>query len=797
MRAIVLLIFILGFRTFFPPPSLANNDPVNPIIDSLDSYSAFVVPQKVYLHTDKSSYRSGQTIWFRAYLLDGITSAPVMEMNNLFVDLIDWRGESVAVRMLLSSSGGAHGDITLDSDLPDGNYILRAYTSWMRNFGEEYYFTMPMYIRNTNYENRIRRMEVFRNRRFNRSIERKENNYQAGFFPEGGNLVAGVVNRVAFKVADQLGKGQDAAGEVLDRNGNVVARLRTDLGGIGVFEFEPETGNEYRAMISVNGGKPQRYSLPPARERGYALRIDQHNGKVNIRLATKGEPGKEIHKEVIIVGHTRGHLHFAGTYTLDNEILAVDLDRDIFPSGISHFTVFTGDYLPVAERLVFIDRNDRIRFSAAIDTVEIFKRDYITLSLDVTDNEGNPVNGTFSLSAVTGKPDLMNYSPGILTYVLFSSDLGGIYDHPGLFIEQADDELVMADNLLLTHGWRRFRWEDVLAGETPEIRYSGQPGIAIAGRVIDPAGNTPIKDHPLLLTIKNGDEHEFTTTSNDRGYFAFHHLYYEGVFRAELSGRRIGTNYPPEIKLNISEPWGYDVEPGVYTRKRLVTRRGEDWRRQPRSRGPYYTGSTGRIAVAQEYGRPDQTIFLDHDNLVEHNVLELLQNKAVGLIVEGNYVRLSGLTSLYGRTEVEYMINGRFVERNWFIGTPIRDIERIEIFRHSSTVAFGSRGGSGVVNLYTKEPGYTGLVDALRLNIQGYHEVRDFYTDVLRFEVAANPDMERTIHWEPRLVSGPDGTMNFMIPVDDQTGIMNLVIQGAGYGGSLGYSRITILPASP
>jgi hypothetical protein len=112
-------------------------------------------------------------------------------------------------------------------------------------------------------------------------------------------------------------------------------------------------------------------------------------------------------------------------------------------------------------------------------------------------------------------------------------------------------------------------------------------------------------------------------------------------------------------------------------------------------------------------------------------------------------------------------------------------------------VAFGSRGGSGVVNLYTKEPGYTGLVDALRLNVQGYHEVRDFYTDVLRFERAGKAEVELTIHWEPRLVSGPDGTMNFMIPVDDQTGVMNLVIQGAGYDGGLGYSRITLMPENP
>ena len=122
----------------------------------------------------------------------------------------------------------------------------------------------------------------------------------------------------------------------------------------------------------------------------------------------------------------------------------------------------------------------------------------------------------------------------------------------------------------------------------------------------------------------------------------------------------------------------------------MVTRRGDDWERKPRGQRSFYSSAPGRIAATQEFGRPDQTIFIDHENLFEHDILELLKNKAVDLIVDGEFVRLHGPTSFYGRTEVEYMINGRFVDRRLFLSTPLRDIERIEIYRHSSTVAFGS-----------------------------------------------------------------------------------------------------------
>ncbi len=790
MRALAAIILILGFRTFSAAPSLAeNNPPENLILDSLESYSAFVNHQKVYLHTDKSSYRAGETIWFRAYLFDGITNVPLNDINNLFVDLIDSNGESVEVVMLLSNEGGTQGDIALDSDLPDGNYILRAYTSWMRNFGEEYYFTRHLYIRNYDYENIIRRIDVLRNRFFNWRMERRGNDFEVGFFPEGGNFVDGTVNRVAFKVVDRLGRGQDAEGEVVDRNGNVVARLKTDIAGVGIFEIEPAAGNEYRALIAVDGESREEYDLPDGTEEGYALRIDQEGETIKIRLAGgSGSPGKQ---EVIIVGHTRGKVYFSETFTTGNEILEVDIDQKLFPSGIAHFTVFSGDYKPSAERLVFIDRKDELRFSAAIDTVDLFENDYLNFRVSVTDNKGNPVDGNFSLAAVTGTPSQASHSPGILSYMLFISDLGKLVELPDLYIEQAADGMASIDHLLMTYGWRRFNWEDVLAGETPQINYSGQPGLTIAGRVMDPAGNTPIEDHPLLLSVKSGYDEELRTNSNQRGYFAFPNLYFEGVVRMELSGRRTANNYPPEIELNVSEPWGNDVDPGIYTRKRRVTSRGENWRRVRRDSGVSYTSAPGRIAVEQEYGRPDQTIFLDHENMIEHSILEVLQNKAVGLIVEGDYVRLSGITSIYGRSEVEYMINGRFVTKNWFVSTPVRDVERIEIFRHSSTVAFGSRGGSGVVIAYTKEPGYTGMVDVLNFNVQGYHEARDFYTDVLSYEkTPSGPERERTIYWEPQLISGPDGIMNFFIPVDEETGSLNVVIQGTGFDGTLGYSRI-------
>ncbi len=794
MKAYAAIVFILVFRIFSQPLSGAENDsPENIILDSLESYSSFVSHQKVFLHLDKSSYLAGQTIWFRAYLLDGISNMPVRSKNNLFVDLIDSRGESIAVRMLLAGEGGAHGDILLAANLPDGNYTLRAYTSWMRNFGEEYYFTRQLYIRNPAYKNMIPRIEVLKNRLFNRRLERMGRNYEVAFFPEGGNLVAGTPNRVAFKVSDELGRGQSAEGRITDREGNVVATLETDVAGIGIFDIEPLAENDYRAVVSVNGERQTTYDLPKARDQGYALRIDMVDEQINIKLATNNGSQNPLYSdEVIIMAHTRGKVHFAKSCTISNNRLEINVDKDLFPSGIAHFTVFTSDYIPVAERLVFIDRKDELTFSAEIDTVGLFDGDHLNFRLKVSDKSGNPVEGTFSLSAVTGAPDITSHR-GIVSYILFSSDLAGIVDYPDVYINMDDKNIPTADHLLLTYGWRRFNWENVLAGELPRIRYSAEPGLAIAGKVKDPAANLPIQGHPVQLTVKSGYDEEFTSITDQHGYFAFSHLYFEGEVRMELSGRRLASNYPPEIELNIHEAWGHNYQPCINTMKRMVTRRGDDWERKPRGPRSVYTSAPGRIAAPQEFGRPDQTIFIDHENLFEHDILELLRNKAVGLIVDGESVRLHGPTTFYGRRDVEYMINGRFVDHRLFLSTPLRDIERIEIYRHSSTAAFGARGGSGVINVSIKEPGYMGFRDILNLTVQGYHEVRDFYSDIITYQrLSADPVYGITVYWEPDLVTGADGSVNFYLPVDEGVSRLSFTIQGAGYDGSLGFSRMML-----
>ncbi len=774
----------------------ANDPELTGINNLLYRYSSFVRPQKVYLHLDKTGYKSGETIWFKAYLFDGTTHFPEADTSNIYIELINSSGDPVELRTLLAEGGYASGDINLDQNLPEGNYVIRAYSDWMRNFSKDYFFTQYLYIKNHGYEDRIPRSDVRRNRRFNRNIERMEESYEVAFFPEGGNLVSGLTNRVAFKVIDLKGRGSEAEGKIVDDQGSEIVRFKTGPSGVGIFEFRPAEDRYYRAQISVNDGRQTNYDLPEIFPEGYVLRVDQADGQINIRVNSSVEQDNPLYSEnIIIIGHTRGIPGYSNSHQLIDGSVDISIDEKLFQTGVTHFTIFTETSIPVAERLVFTDNGEELFFSPDISVQRSGGQNYIDMNLLVSDGTGNPVTGSFSVSAVTGTKDPVSHNNDIVSYVLLNSDFKEMIYNPMAYLHGNNDAEISIDNMLLTYGWRRFNWEELLAGELPEIRYESSGGLAFGGRIVDPARGEGVRNHPVNLMVKSGHDTIYTTNSGRGGWFSFGGLVYDGMVEVELSSRRLSSNYPPVFELDILSRGDYEYEPGFYTRKNRITQRGDEWERVRGMSSTNWATLPESQSSPQRFGTPDQTIFIDYSGGIEKNLYEVLLDKARGLSYNnGMFVARGATSSTIETSGVRYMLDGRFVDSRNFLARFPGDIERIEIFTGTSASIFGSRGGTGVVLAYSRRQGYSGLDDAMELVMQGYHVPREYYSDYLQKTGTYSPeeDPEITIHWESEMISGEDGRMNVMIPFYQGIENLRITIEGAGFHGGLGFAEFAV-----
>ena len=102
--------------------------------------------EKVYLHTDRERYTAGEYIWFRAYRTDAASHVPGVYSRFVYVELYNQRSMLVDRLKVREQDGVFHGSLKLDPYLAAGKYCLRAYTYWMQNFDEDFYFKKEISI---------------------------------------------------------------------------------------------------------------------------------------------------------------------------------------------------------------------------------------------------------------------------------------------------------------------------------------------------------------------------------------------------------------------------------------------------------------------------------------------------------------------------------------------------------------------------------------------------------------------------------------------------------------------------
>ena len=449
--------------------------------------------EKVYLHTDKPAYASGDTIFLKGYLVDAITHSPNVETNFIYVELLN-RKDSVLLRRKFKRTDGIFtGHLELSITTPPGDYYLRSYTEWMRNAPPDYFFSKVIPVGNAvvtdispkieyvNNEDGSRVMKigffnekqepyadesvsyvltdktgrVYRNRTektnasgvlyvrlddrssiqndprvditfnadkydYQRSfyIAPSQEEYAVTFFPEGGNLLSGTIQTVAFKAQNERGFGEQITGAVVSSKGDTVARINTIHDGMGRFPLLATPGETYRAVVTSSTGKAKEFPLPNTVEQGYALTANMGKDKLLFRVLSCGIPKQD---SLFLVAHTRGNPIVL--LPLNSENLAGAIDNKLFPDGISQLLLVNGRGETLSRRLVFFYRPQAV-CAHTTDKPRYEAREKVELTISVKDAQGNPRPGDYSVSITDGNSiPLDTLSENIATSLLLSLPL--------------------------------------------------------------------------------------------------------------------------------------------------------------------------------------------------------------------------------------------------------------------------------------------------------------------------------------------------------------------------------------
>ena len=766
-------------------------------------YYQYQVPEeKVYLSTDKEVFVQNENLWFSVFLVNARTHQTSSVSELVYVDLLGPKDEIISSLAIDMRSHLGKGSFFLADSLLGGNYTINAYTHYMRNSSPEFIFSKTVEFFN------LKRKKTIKEPVTDKQV------IHVDFFPEGGYILSGVPNAIAFKIIDGFGNGLTHQGVLIDAKGNKVTELNPLNFGLGKFQFTPDSDQQYRGFFQINGND-YFFKLPKVKDKGYQLTVRRALTKTHITV--KGSPGMSFENTYLLM-HIRGNMIKVVKANPGQEFIYNSLVNDQVSSGIIHVTFFK-DRVPLLERLFYNERaNDKINIEADV-TPNIKKRSKVNFDLSVLDPKGLKYSGSFSVSVQKKSTD--RNKTNIENYLWLTSDLKGYIESPNYYTNAVNaDRFEMLDLLMLTHGWRRFEWGNVLNRTLPPILYFPEKGFTLEGKVVRWEDRSkPIQVDLSMMFLEN-ITFQARTSSNEAGDFWFEGLQVEDTLNAVIqtinskkekkgkSGKLINSFIElkkktyPKIRINhqakkienkaLNRDYLDDMleisqikasfDGDVIFLDEVAVESTED-----RSSNPFYR-------EYMLYREPDTRLVMDSIKSGYANIFDVIKGRLTGIQFSkdesGEYIALiRGPNSISLDNNAVFLLDGQQIPSSVISTINPNDISHVDVLKGVRATIYGT--SNGVIAFYRKM-GRSGAalgntMGILNVKMYGYHQPDEFYVPNHKNPTEKEkirPDRRGTQYWSYS-VPLSQNKANFSYYTSDDSGDFVAYIEGLTDEGTL------------
>jgi hypothetical protein len=757
------------------------------ILQKFQNYADNNYQEKVFLHTDKTVYAIGEVIWFKAYILNAQNNTPSLLSKICYVEVLSDENKPMLQGKISIDSGRGNGSFLLPASIPTGNYLLRAYTNWMKNFDPQFYFQQTIGIVNPDKKPETKKDSTT----FSEHIE---------FFPEGGNLVAGLDNTVGFKVSDAYGRGIPAKGIILSQNNDTVATFETEHFGMGRFSFTPQPGIQYHTEIILHD-KTITKALPKIFNKGWVMHVTNDNTKLSVQIKCNKE--STHHVFLFIQAHNR--IRYARVQPLEKGSTVFTLNKADMAEGISQLTIFNEEEQPVCERLWFKRPSSMLKINAATSNPPYTERSKVNLDISAADTGGIPVNANLSVSVYLTDSLQPAQKANIVNYVWLSSEIPGFIESPGYYFENTEDAAAAADDLMLTQGWRRFKWEDVLKNDKPAFTYLPEyERHIITGRVIPKIHDLPDSGIIAYLSIVGKNFRFCNTTSGTNGVLQFNVQKFFGNREMIVQTGVADSNYHILVDNAFSDQYTQTMAAPIHLTPSLansIMQRSigsealnayEPAEVNSFTIKPYYDTTVFYGIPYESYNLDDYTRFPTMEEVMREYVKEVKVRKKdkdfslhVFDIPVNDYFEDNPLVLLDGVPV-------------WNVNK-VMDIDPLKIQRVAVTASEFYQGKihyEGIVSYNTYNGdlnGYNLDPNSLALEYDGLQLQREFYSpqyETQQEQRSRLPDFRNVLYWSPDIETG-DGKRSINFYTSDIPGKYVVLVQGISGNGEAGVAVTT------
>ncbi len=753
---------VLFFACLFQSVSAQQVDSVMAIYDEQ------FPKEKIHIHFDKSTYNKEETIWYKIYLLtaDGMSALS----KNVYVEWYDTTGRMLKQTVAPLFQSSAKGSFELPEEYKGSFIHVKAYTRWMLNDDTTFIYGRDLLINSDALP--VKKPVVVPKTKLE-------------LFPEGGFLVQGLTSRLAFKATNQFGSPVYIKAFLVNSKNKTLDTLQVQHDGMGSLLFNPQAGETYKINWTDENGKTGSTPVEVTKTQGAVMSVTTNNEKAMVRVErTAGVT--ENFKQFTLLVHMNQKLFFkAELKGADRLVQQAAIPIEELPTGIFQFTLFTNDWIPVSERIIFIN-NHTHEFNAKLldQQISLEKRGKNVIDIQVSDT----AMANMSISITDANVPIPEANT-IFSDMLLSSELRGKVYNPAYYLKSdADTVTAHLDLLMLTNGWRRLDWEKIKTGVLPTNTYPVETDLMkIGGKVFgmkSVSAASPLMINAIVVGKDSSKRLMFLPIEKDgsfedksiffydtvRIYYGFNGAtkftdaqvkFENGLLRQQAKSTRYGAR----------DPWTIWTDSMAKTRMNLFLTQQEQLKRMMaattlqevtvRARAKKETNLQAldkRYASGLFTGGDGYSFDLTEDPFAKSalNVLSYLQGKVAGLNIAGSGMQAT--LSWRGGTPALFL-NEMQSTTDMIQTINVGDIAYIKVFRPPF---FGASGGGsgGAIAVYTKKGGDAsksgpgdgkGLENAL---LGGYSLFKEFYSPMYE-KPNENPDADvrTTLYWNPYILT--------------------------------------------
>lgn len=783
---VAIWIVILLHNSVFGQTDVRVKKPVSQLTAFLSSH----VSEKAYLHFDKPYYAAGDTMYFKAYVTLGEKHRLSDLSGVLHVELLNTKNKVDQSIKLQITDGVAWGDFALPDSLPAGNYRVVAYTQWMRNDGNYFERMIPVgSLQSKIPESGIHPKPV------NEKVDLQ-------FFPEGGQLVAGVTSKIAFKAVGLNGLGLGVHGVIVDNTGAEVSRFASTHLGMGSFYLDPSSGKTYSAKVSFADGSTNIIDLPAATMSGIILSVNNDSvATTAVKIEANAAYFNENKgKDYILLIYSSG-VATTVNLKLDSAIVKLDVLKRKLHTGVATVTLFSAANEPLAERLVFVQNYDQLNLEVSSDKTTYAKRGKTNITLRAIDRRGEPALGHFSVSVTDESlvPVDENGENTILTDLLLTSDLKGTIEQPNYYFNHIDDKTnADLDLVMLTHGYRRFEWKKLLNNEYPSVAFQPEKGLEVNGKVTSLFGKPITHGTVTLIPAKGGPV--LSAVSDDKGQFRFSNLVFNDTTHFVLSAVNAkGRNstkliYFADKPLSIANPNLHQAAPVADTAMSNYLAADKQQRDDLLKYG--FKGRMLKQVIIKEKKKDE---YASRSYVAEFAADQVIQGKDIlyggplitrlAVLVRGVHLTSSALINNITLLPVLVIIDGH--EGN-LEDITTDQVEKVEVLQPPNSFVYGYTAEGGALIITTKPRTLAAediaSIGILPINAMGFYKAKAFYSPKYDHQELAGKqrDLRSTVYWKPELITDKSGNATFDFYNADGAGTYRVVVEGIDNKGNLG-----------